>query len=155
MEDHKPEEDLFLQEDIPVQKTYFQKLLNIKLFVFFYAIAGCLFAASSSYFNGIVTTLEKHFRIPSRNIGIIMSAIDIVNVFGSWFISYYGGKQHRPRLMAIGLILLAIYNALIILPHIIYGSGNLNGISAMNENTMTCRGNMPFLSQCFFSDNPF
>lgn len=143
MEDHKPEEELFL-ENLPVERlapvrtSYLQKLVNIKVFVFFYAIAGCLFAASSSYFNGIVTTLEKHFKIPSRNVGVIMSAIDIVNVFGSWLISYYGGRQHRPRLMAIGLILLAVYNALVILPHIIYGANNLSNNSPTNENTMTC-----------------
>ncbi|KAL5284966.1 hypothetical protein ACFFRR_006968 [Megaselia abdita] len=144
MEEHKADEELFLQNQ-PIQETFsqeskphfLQKLVNIKFFVFFYAIAGCFFAASNSYFNGIVTTLEKRFKIPSRNVGIIMSAVDIVNVFGSWFISYYGGRQHRPRLMAVGLILLAAYNSLVILPHLIYGPGNVDSVRK-HENTMIC-----------------
>lgn len=147
MEDPKSEEQICLQngavEETSVQnnfeKGFFRKFYNIKCFVFIFGVAGCLMGASSAYFNGIVTTLEKRFKISSQNIGIIMSAVDIVNVLGSWLISFYGGRQHRPRLLALGLILLMLYNGLVVLPHFIYGPGNTDlSNSSMILNNMSC-----------------
>lgn len=46
-----------------------QRFANKKAYVILYGILGCIFAASYSYFNGTITTLEKRFKIPSKTTG--------------------------------------------------------------------------------------
>lgn len=48
-----------------------QKFANQEMFAILYGILGATIAASSSYFSGTLSTMEKRFRIPSRNIGKI------------------------------------------------------------------------------------
>lgn len=61
-----------------------------------------MLAGTYAYFNGTITTIEKRYRIPSRNTGIISTGNDISSAFVSAILSYYGGKGHRPRWMAMG-----------------------------------------------------
>lgn len=67
-----------------------------------YGVVGCIFAATFAYFNGTITTIEKRFKIPSRNTGIISVGNDISQLFISAVLSYYAGKGHRPRWIAFG-----------------------------------------------------
>lgn len=48
---------------------FLQKLANKKTYVVLYGLLGCVFSACYAYFNGIITTLEKRFKIPSTNTG--------------------------------------------------------------------------------------
>lgn len=61
-----------------------------------------MYGSAYSYFNGTITTLEKRYRIPSRNTGIISVGNDISQLLVSAVLSYYAGKGHRPRWMAMG-----------------------------------------------------
>jgi Na+/melibiose symporter-like transporter len=83
-----------------------------------------VFASAGSYFSGTITTIEKRFKIPSKNIGIISVGNDISSLFLSIFIAYYGGKSHRPRWIAIGLVLIVLNAIITASPHFIYGSGS-------------------------------
>jgi uncharacterized membrane protein YkvA (DUF1232 family) len=56
--------------------------------------------------------------------GIISVGNDISSLFLSAFIAYYGGKSHRPRWIAIGLLAIVLYCLITVLPHFIYGSGD-------------------------------
>lgn len=102
----------------------FKKFTNIKSFVILYGMVGCVITMTYSYFNGTLTTIEKRFKIPSRNMGLIYVGADITNVLASWFISYYGGKGHRPRLIGIGLLSVIIQSILMCQAHWIYGPGD-------------------------------
>lgn len=99
------------------------RFANKKVYVFFYGIAGCLSIATFAYFNGTVSTLEKRFKIPSRNTGIISVGNDLSTVFLTAALSYYAGKKHRPRWIAFGLYTSALFCFLCVLPHILYGPG--------------------------------
>lgn len=88
-----------------------------------YGVLSLVFASAGSYFNGTITTLEKRFKIPSKNMGIISVGNDVSSLFLSVFISYYGGKSHRPRWIGVGLLIIVLYCIITILPHFIYGSG--------------------------------
>lgn len=57
-----------------------------------------------AYFNGTITTIEKRFKIPSRNTGLISVGNDISQMLVSAVLSYYGGKGHRPRWIGFGII---------------------------------------------------
>lgn len=100
------------------------RFANKKVLVLLYGVVGLVFASAGSYFNGTITTLEKRYKIPSKNMGIISVGNDVSSLFLSAFIAYYGGKGHRPRLIGIGLIATVAYCIMTAVPHFIYGSGN-------------------------------
>lgn len=80
------------------------RLANKKVYVLLYGIIGCVYGSSYAYFNGTITTLEKRYKIPSRNTGIISVGNDISQLLVSAVLSYFAGKGHRPRWMAMGEI---------------------------------------------------
>jgi hypothetical protein len=49
-------------------------------------------ASSHAYYNGTISTMEKRFKISSRNMGFIATGNDITSFFISTLIAYYGGK---------------------------------------------------------------
>jgi Na+/melibiose symporter-like transporter len=92
--------------------------------VVLYGVLSFVFASSGSYFNGTITTIEKRYKIPSKNMGIISVGNDISSLMLSVFIAYYGGKSHRPRWMGIGLVMVVLNALITAMPHFIYGSGS-------------------------------
>ena len=96
---------------------------NKKMYVFMYGIVGCIFSATYAYFNGTITTLEKRYKIPSRNTGIISIGNDLSSLVISAALSYYAGKGHRPRWIAFGLYSIVAFCLLTALPHLLYGPG--------------------------------
>lgn len=48
---------------------FVQKFANRRAYVLLFGILGCLSSASYAYFNGIISTVEKRFGIPSRVVG--------------------------------------------------------------------------------------
>jgi hypothetical protein len=128
---------------------------------------GCVFSATYAYFNGTITTLEKRYKIPSRNTGIISVGNDISSLFISAALSYYAGKGHRPRWIAFGLYSIVVFCLLTALPHFVYGPGQ-QALSLTREYGATleeskswefkelekqktlCRTNGMFLETCKF-----
>lgn len=78
------------------------RFANKKAYIILYGLVGSIISASYAYFNGTITTMEKRYKIPSRNTGIISVGNDISALFLSAIVSYYGGKGHRPRWIAFG-----------------------------------------------------
>lgn len=69
------EDDILLNEETScgiwfIKGSFLQRFANKKAYVFLYGILGCLFSATFAYHNGTITTLEKRFKIPSRNSGM-------------------------------------------------------------------------------------
>ncbi|XP_075166175.1 solute carrier organic anion transporter family member 74D-like isoform X2 [Haematobia irritans] len=102
---------------------FLQKFANQTAYVIIYGMVGCVFSMSYSYFHGTISTLEKRFKIPSRNTGLIMIGNDLSQVLCSAFLGYYAGKKHRPRWMGFGLLTLIVFCMLTVTPHFIYGPG--------------------------------
>lgn len=82
-----------------------------------------MFSATYAYFNGTLTTMEKRFKIPSQNLGLISVGNDISSLFLSAILSYYAGKQNRPRWIGLGLLALTLFCVFSSLPHYIWGPG--------------------------------
>lgn len=88
-----------------------------------FGVVGCLLSATNAYFKGTITTLEKRYKIPSRNIGIISVGNNFSSLFLSATLSYYAGKGHRPRWLAVGMYSAVLFCLLSALPHFLYGPG--------------------------------
>lgn len=80
----------------------FYRFANQTAYVIIYGMVGCVFVMTSAYFNATISTLEKRFKIPSRNTGMIMIGNDLSQVMCSAILGYYAGKKHRPRWMGFG-----------------------------------------------------
>jgi organic anion transporter 5A len=91
--------------------------------VVLYGIVGSIVGATYAYFSGTITTLEKRFKIPSKNTGIISIGNDISTIFLTATLSYIAGKGHRPRWIAFGVYAVVTFCLLCTLPHILYGPG--------------------------------
>ncbi|KAG4067712.1 hypothetical protein HA402_005484 [Bradysia odoriphaga] len=142
----------------PLHGRFLQKCANKKSFIFVFGIVGLIFASSHAYYNGTITTMEKRFKIPSAKMGFIATGNDITGFLLSMFIAYYGGRGHRPRWMAVGILTIVIYCLMNVIPHFLYGPGEdallltvehgavkddekTKAVQETDNNLLTCRHN--------------
>uniref|UniRef100_A0A665UMD1 Solute carrier organic anion transporter family member n=1 Tax=Echeneis naucrates TaxID=173247 RepID=A0A665UMD1_ECHNA len=78
-------------------------------------------ALSGSYMKSTITQLERRFDISSYLIGIIDGSFEVGNLLVIAFVSYFGAKLHRPKIIAVGCILMSFGTFLIAMPHFILG----------------------------------
>lgn len=69
-----------------------------------------------------ITSLEKRFRFSSIEAGSIGLAFDIAVMLSVVFVSYFGERSHKPRWLAIGLVIQGFASLLFTLPHWIFGT---------------------------------
>ncbi|KAM8860455.1 solute carrier organic anion transporter family member 3A1 [Synchiropus picturatus] len=89
---------------------------NIKIFL----IAECALMLAQgtvgAYLVSVLTTLERRFNLQSADVGVIASSFEIGNLALILFVSYFGAKAHRPRLIGCGGIVMALGALLSALP---------------------------------------
>lgn len=103
---------------------FLQRFANQTSYVILYGLAGCMFSMTYAYFNGTITTIEKRFKIPSKNTGIISVGNDISQMMVSAVLSYYAGRGHKPRWIGFGLLTIMAFCMLTAAPHFLYGPGD-------------------------------
>ncbi|CAB1333781.1 unnamed protein product [Coregonus sp. 'balchen'] len=74
-----------------------------------------------SYMKSSITQIERRFDIPSSLIGFIDGSFEMGNLLVIAFVSYFGAKLHRPRLIGIGCLIMAAGAFLTALPHFFQG----------------------------------
>ncbi|XP_078091444.1 solute carrier organic anion transporter family member 1C1-like [Mustelus asterias] len=118
----------------PVKQNRFN---NLKLFL---AALSCLYFAkafSGSYMKSTITQLERRFDIPSSLIGVLDGSFEIGNLLVIVFVSYFGAKFHRPRIIAVGSMVMAIGTFLIASPHFFMGRYNYETALTFSNNLTT------------------
>ncbi|MGH0170150.1 UNVERIFIED_CONTAM: hypothetical protein FKN15_070972 [Acipenser sinensis] len=78
-------------------------------------------ALSGSYMKSTITQLERRFDIPSYLIGVIDGSFEIGNLLVIAFVSYFGAKLHRPKMIGAGCLIMSIGTFLIAMPHFFIG----------------------------------
>ncbi|XP_034025265.1 solute carrier organic anion transporter family member 1C1 [Thalassophryne amazonica] len=94
---------------------------SLKMFLVALSFAYFAKALSGSYMKSTITQLERRFDIPSYLIGVIDGSFEIGNLLVIAFVSYFGAKLHRPKIIAAGCVLMSIGTFIIALPHFIIG----------------------------------
>lgn len=89
-----------------------------------YTLAAMLFTAGGSYTNGIISTLEKQYKLSSSKIGIMYALEDAISGIIAVLIPYYTSKGHYPRWISFGVFLLGISLLLQSSPYAVYGPGS-------------------------------
>ncbi|CAH1258248.1 SLCO1B3 [Branchiostoma lanceolatum] len=95
-----------------------QKCANAKMFCFvlawFMFFEGLMY---SGFFKGAITSLEKQFRMTSSVSGTLATVAEITTVVVVTFVTYIGGKSHRPIIVGAGSILLGLGSILMGVTH--------------------------------------
>ncbi|XP_056908761.1 solute carrier organic anion transporter family member 1C1-like isoform X1 [Takifugu flavidus] len=94
---------------------------NLKIFIAALSYAYFAKALSGSYMKSTITQLERRFDTPTYLIGIIDGSFEIGNLLVIAFVSYFGARLHRPKIIAVGCILMSFGTFLIAMPHFIIG----------------------------------
>ncbi|XP_051933729.1 solute carrier organic anion transporter family member 1C1 [Hippocampus zosterae] len=102
-------------------KTRPSSCSSLKMFLVALSFAYFAKALSGSYMKSTITQLERRFDIPSYLIGVIDGSFEIGNLLVIAFVSYFGAKLHRPKIIAMGCVLMSIGTFIIALPHFIIG----------------------------------
>ncbi|CRK96644.1 CLUMA_CG009885, isoform A, partial [Clunio marinus] len=94
-----------------------------KSFVLVYTLSAMLFNCGGSYTRGIISTLEKQYKLSSTSIGVMYALEDVISGILAIIIPYYTSKGHFPRWISFGLFLLSVSLVLQVVPYAIYGPG--------------------------------
>ncbi|XP_077420946.1 solute carrier organic anion transporter family member 3A1-like [Vanacampus margaritifer] len=102
------------QDDVSQKKT--SCFSNIKIFLVSECALMLAQGTVGAYLVSVLTTLERRFNLQSADVGVIASSFEIGNLALILFVSYFGAKAHRPRLIGCGGIVMALGALLSALP---------------------------------------
>ncbi|XP_014677552.1 PREDICTED: solute carrier organic anion transporter family member 5A1-like isoform X2 [Priapulus caudatus] len=103
--------------------TCLQPCADIRLFVLVYSAIFLCIGAFFAYFVSVLSTLEKRFQLPSKTAGMLLIFNDVGEAVVVIFFSHFGGRSHRPRIIALLSAVFALGAFITSLPHFIYGGG--------------------------------
>uniref|UniRef100_H2YEL8 Solute carrier organic anion transporter family member n=1 Tax=Ciona savignyi TaxID=51511 RepID=H2YEL8_CIOSA len=75
----------------------------------------------NGFINVSITTLEKRFGLRSSEAGVISVGYDIAFCILTMFVTYFGSRSHRPRIISVGAFLLGVGGLIFSLPHFTTG----------------------------------
>ncbi|KAL2102535.1 hypothetical protein ACEWY4_001703 [Coilia grayii] len=94
---------------------------KLKLFLMALSLVYFAKAFQGAYMKSSVTQIERRFDIPSSLIGVIDGSFEVGNLLVIAFVSYFGAKLHRPRLIGAGCLIMAAGAFCTALPHFFQG----------------------------------
>ncbi|KAL8222288.1 UNVERIFIED_CONTAM: Solute carrier organic anion transporter member 1C1 [Gekko kuhli] len=83
-------------------------------------------ALSGSYLKSTITQIERRFDIPSSLVGLIDGSFEIGNLLIIIFVSYFGAKLHRPKIIGAGCLIMSLGTFIIAMPQFFMGQHTLH-----------------------------
>ncbi|KAM4670557.1 solute carrier organic anion transporter family member 1A2-like isoform 1-T1 [Amazona ochrocephala] len=107
---------------------------KLKVFLLALSLAFVGKTMSGAYMNSLFTQLERQFNIPASLVGIINGSFEIGNLLLIAFVSYFGAKLHRPRIIALGCTVMSFGCLFISIPHFLFGRYRIESTISQQEN---------------------
>nr|XP_053647821.1 solute carrier organic anion transporter family member 4A1-like [Cherax quadricarinatus] len=107
----------------PFKPKWLQVLALKEVYVLCYCLVGLTQGMFFTYTVSTLSTIEKRFKLTSKQTGTILSGNDISQVILAMILGYYGNYGHRPRWLGFGVLCAAVSCFVAALPHFIYGPG--------------------------------
>ncbi|KFR01909.1 Solute carrier organic anion transporter family member 1C1, partial [Opisthocomus hoazin] len=76
---------------------------------------------SGTNMKSSITQIERRFDLTSSTVGFIDGSFEMGNLLVIAFVSYFGAKLHRPKLIAAGCFTMALGSLLTAMPHFFMG----------------------------------
>ena len=99
----------------------------------------------------VLSTIERRYRLSSTATGALASMTDVSILISVIFISYLGGRSHKPRWLGVGLIVEAIGAFVFALPQFMFGHYEVGDSGFLDLES--CRDGNDFSSDCSSSNN--
>ncbi|XP_069618871.1 solute carrier organic anion transporter family member 1A2-like [Ranitomeya imitator] len=107
---------------------------RLKVFIFALSFAYITKSLALTYSRSMITQIERRFNIPSSLVGVIDGSFDIGNLLVITFVSYFGAKLHRPRMISIGCLIMFLGSCLTASPHFIMKRYQYEGSVSLSSN---------------------
>ncbi|XP_056196895.1 solute carrier organic anion transporter family member 1C1-like [Falco biarmicus] len=78
-------------------------------------------ALSGTIMKSSITQIERRFDLTSSTVGFIDGSFEMGNLLVIAFVSYFGAKLHRPKVIAVGCFTMALGSLLTAMPHFFMG----------------------------------
>uniref|UniRef100_A0A0P6JDU5 Solute carrier organic anion transporter family member n=2 Tax=Heterocephalus glaber TaxID=10181 RepID=A0A0P6JDU5_HETGA len=92
---------------------------SIKFFILCHSLLQLAQLMISGYLKSSISTVEKRFGLSSQTSGLLAAFNEVGNTALIVFVSYFGSRVHRPRMIGCGAVLVALAGLLMSVPHFI------------------------------------
>eukprot|EP00467_Chlorarachnion_reptans_P007681 CAMPEP_0114517006 /NCGR_PEP_ID=MMETSP0109-20121206/17652_1 /TAXON_ID=29199 /ORGANISM="Chlorarachnion reptans, Strain CCCM449" /LENGTH=790 /DNA_ID=CAMNT_0001697475 /DNA_START=27 /DNA_END=2399 /DNA_ORIENTATION=- len=119
--EHKPQEQ---NEDAPDDEKLLCEGRYCTPRHFLIIICGYVFAQSfavGGLFPAVISTLERRYNLSSTEAGMLSSCYDIGVLLLVLIVGYFGTHGHRPRMLSVGLAMIAIGSFIFAMPQLVGG----------------------------------
>lgn len=94
----------------------------------------------------VISSLERRYRFSSLAASLIVSVFDIAVVICGIFVSYFGEKGHKPKIIGISFVIQGIGSLLFALPHFLFGKYEVGSNALVSFEA--CNDTVTSLSNC-------
>uniref|UniRef100_A0A8C6ZPI3 Solute carrier organic anion transporter family member n=1 Tax=Nothoprocta perdicaria TaxID=30464 RepID=A0A8C6ZPI3_NOTPE len=86
-------------------------------------------ALSATIMKSSITQIERRFDLTSSTVGLVDGSFEMGNLLVIAFVSYFGAKLHRPKVIAVGCFIMALGCLLTAMPHFFMGYYKYEAVS--------------------------